>query len=182
MPLTRDGLLARATWKDENQLEFTLPVPVFGGDMKCFVWTREPGRVSDRTVHTFAQLQVLDAGQLERIKAVVWDNCVLCCETTGYGVDVAEGESEAQANHREFGALDAEGAWARTRLEELQVFEDDQDEYAANYARIALDNEWESHGVRVVVRDGVVVGGGEDGLFIGRFEPDYRPKARGTGG
>jgi len=32
-------------------------------------------------------------------------------------------------------------------------------------------DEWETHGLDVVVRDGRVVGGGKNGLGVGRVEP-----------
>lgn len=169
--MTLAELLAIARWAD-GHATFTLDVPLFGGGIKFEVLADHDRALTERTAETVRQVQALDASDMARIVEVVWDNYVLNMETTGYGLEVREGQTETEANLDDFGIHDAATAYARTTLKYCLIIEDKQSEYTANYATLFMDNEWETHGVDIVIRNGRVVGGGENGLWIGQFEPD----------
>lgn len=168
--MTITQLLALAHWEDGNAT-FSIDVPLFGGPIEFIVFAEHDGVLAERTVETVRQVQALGPSDLERLLEVVWENCLLNCEVSSYGFDVKPSQTETEANLEAFGVHDAASAWARTRLKYCRIGEDDQEAFAANYAVLFMDNEWETHGLDVVVRDGRIVGGGENGVWLGRFEP-----------
>ena len=169
--MTLAELLALAHWSD-GLATLSVDVPLFGRPVKFTVAAAREGALSERTAETVRQVRALGASDLARIHQVVWDNYLLNMEVVGYGVDVREGQTETEANIESFGVRDAAAAYAGTTLRYCWIDEENQASYAANYATLQMDNEWESHGVNVVIRDGRVAGGGEDGIWVGQFEPD----------
>jgi len=168
--MTLADLPARARWEDKLAT-FAVDVPLFGRPIEFQVAAARAGELSDRTIETVRQVQALGESDLARVLEVVWENCLLNVESSSYGFEVREGRTETEASLEAFGVHDAASAWARTRLRYCWIAEDDQVTFAANYATLLVSNEWETHGLDIVVRDGRVVGGGENGVWLGRFEP-----------
>ena len=168
--MTLAELHALAHWEDGNAT-FAVDVPLFGREVEFTVMGAHDGVLGKRTAETVRQVQGLGASDMARLLEVVWENCLLNVEVSSYGFDVREGRTETEANLEAFNVHDAASAYARTRLKYCLIDEEDQTTFAANYAVLFMDNAWETHGLDVVVRNGRIVGGGENGVWLGRFEP-----------
>ena len=168
--MTLADLNALARWED-GSATFAVDVPLFGGAVDFTVAAARDGVLSERTAQTVRQVQALGPADHARLLEVVWENCLLNVEGSSYGFDIRDGQTETEANLEAIGVHDAASALARTRLRYCRIDEEDQSTFTANYAVFFMDNAWETHGLDVVVRDGRVVGGGENGVWLGRFEP-----------
>jgi hypothetical protein len=175
--MTPDDIARIAAWREPDEARFPLFVPVFGQAVEFRVCTKVPGEISARGHATIRDVVALRPDALARIKALIWENCVLCCEGSSYGFDVPEGRSETEANFANFGVHDAQSAYEQCSPPIVSIYEIDHADYAGNYAHITFDNAWESHLMTVIVRNGVVVGGGESGIRLGQFEPRAEPGA-----
>ncbi len=173
--MTPEDAAKLATWREPDEARFTLFVPAFGQAVEFRAYTNVPGQISARGLATIRDVVALDADALARIKQLIWENCVLCCEGSSYGFDVPEGQSETEANFANFGVHDPQGAYEKCSPPIVSVYEIDHADYAADYAHITFDNAWESHLMTVIVRNGEVVGGGESGVYLGQFEPRPEP-------
>ncbi len=169
--MTKDEILEACTWKPGEEWlgTFPLPVPLFGREVELQLLVEDDRQISDRTAAIVNEIQKLNGADLNAIKDYLWESCQSCCEDISYGVDIREGQSETEANHEAFQVFNREDAYNKSNLLYVMIHEGDQS-YPSNYARLHFDNEWEGHMCVMVVKDGKVVGYGEDGLFIGQFE------------
>jgi len=78
---------------------------------------------------------------------------------------------ETEVNHEQFGVFSDDDALARCSLKGLHIFESQQREYPASHCGLLkFDNAWNSHLATLVMKNGAVVGWGDSGLYIGRYE------------
>jgi hypothetical protein len=168
--MTKDDILNIATWRDSGELRLECFPPVFEQSVNVHILTKDKDHISDRSVRIVNDLLELSVQHFETIKNYLWEDCQLSCEVTDYGFDVPEGKTEQEVNHEEFGVFNGEDAYKKSRLEYLLIIEDDQDEYANNYGLMTFDNEWNGHLTVVVMKNGDIVGFGDSGLYLGKYE------------
>lgn len=171
--MTKEEMLALCTWKDGEAWfgKFAGHSPLFGQAVEIHLLVENDYDISDRTVLIMNDFLKLKTDDLTTIKRFLWEGCQECCESSSYGFEVSKGQSETEANHAGFGVFNEEDAYAKSHLTYLQICEEDQ-ELQGNYGHIHFDNEWESHGTVIVMKNGQLIGYGEDGLYVGAYEDD----------
>lgn len=169
--MDKSEILGSISWKEGEEWfgAANVVVPVLGGEIEIHFLVENERAISDRSVKIVNDLLQLDASHVAKIKHFLWENCKLCCEVASYGFEVNEGEDETEVNHRGFGVFNGEDAYRKSSLRYVSIHEEDE-EFKGNYGQITFDNEWEGHLCVVVMKDGEIVGWGEDGLHVGEFE------------
>ena len=167
---THEEILKRVVWRDSNEARFECFSPLLELYIEIRIFTATEYRISDRSFYVINDFLGLDPSQLEHIKQFLWEDCQFCCDTTSYGFDVPEGQNEAKTNHIEFRVDNPNDALRESTLKYLFVSEDDQEHYSSNFGRLTFDNEWSGHLCTIVMKNGSIVGYGDSGLYIGKFE------------
>lgn len=106
------------------------------------------------------------------IKKLLYKHCLECCENTSFGFDTLDGETETQANLREFGISNEENAFEKSYIDHIVVDESEQSNN--RFVRIIFYPVWEEeHGCELIMKNGIVLDYfGESGTYIGLFDYD----------
>jgi hypothetical protein len=168
--MTEDDILNIATWQNSHELELKCIVPIFEKSVTVQILTKDPDRISESSVQIVNDLLELSEQHLETIKNYLWEDCKLNCEVSDYGFDVPEGKTLQEANHEEFGVFNGKDAYEKSNLEYLIISENDRDIYTNNYGLLTFDNQWNGHLTEVVMKNGNIVGSGDSGSYLGKYE------------
>jgi hypothetical protein len=169
--MTKEDIIKLLKWRDEDQYEANMEcfLPNFNRTVKLHIIVNNAGKISDRTVAIVNDFIGLTQQHLAIIKNYLWQDCQLCCDCSSYGFDVPEGMTETEANHAAFGVYTGENAYQKSNLS-LSIIEANEDEYTSNFGRLLFDNEWNGHLTAVAMRNGDIVGSGDSGIYLGKFE------------
>jgi hypothetical protein len=169
--IKREDILKTISWTEGDDSSGTsrMALPAFQTEVCIRLFVDGNKEISGRTERIFNDLYSLGNNELQMIKGFLYENYISCCDSINYGFPRRAGESEAEANRREFGVGDREGAYRQSRLKYILI-DEDEEELKGHYAQLMFDAEWHSSLCAVVMRDGKIVGYGEDGLYLGRFD------------
>lgn len=164
-------LRANPTWSTDRPWEARASVrsPLWSHPVEVHVLAEQEGRVTDRTaviVRDFLSLRPEDRADIQR---ELWRSCRECCELIDFGAAARPGQTLAEANHDHLGVRSEEDALQESTLRYLLIDEGDQ-KFAGNYGQLVFDNEWNSDLTVVVMKNGRIVGHGDSGLYVGRYE------------
>lgn len=168
--MKNNEIIKKFTWRDSAEARLEYFSPLFGKNIEVRVITINNDCISDRSLQVVNDFLDLSHLHLEKIKQFLWEDCKLCCDVTSYGFEVPDGKDEVQINHQEFGVFNGDDALEKSTLKYLLVLEDDQENYSNNYGRLLFDNEWNSHLSTIVMKNGNIVGYGDSGLHLGKWE------------
>jgi hypothetical protein len=168
--MTKEDILNIATWRNSDELRLECFLPVFEKSVNIHILTKNEHSISDRSVRIVNDLLGLSRQHLEIIKNYLWEDCKFCCDVTDYGSNVSEEKTDQEVNLEEFGVFNKEDAYGKSYLEYLLISEDNQEDYTNNYGLLTFDNEWNGHLTVVVMKNGNIVGFGDSGLYLGKYE------------
>ncbi|MEL6844094.1 MAG: hypothetical protein AAFP02_12865 [Bacteroidota bacterium] len=122
-----------------------------------------------QTINDFLNWSQDDRPKLAKL---LYDHCRRCCEEASYGVEVREGESETEANLREFGVSSAEDAFREAGLPRISIEDDQKEQRKHRYVTICFYPPWEQeHGCELVLQNGSLLDyAGEHGTYLRQFE------------
>lgn len=167
--MTKEEILSLVTWRSSDEASFEYDSPIFEKNVEIHVLTENERCLSDRSIQIVNDFIGLSYQHLETIKKFLWEDCKLNCELTSYGFEIPDGKSETEVNHQEFEVFNPEDAYKKSRLLHLSIDENDE-EYTNNYGLLPFDNEWNSHLTTVVMKNGDIVGYGDSGLCLNKYE------------
>jgi hypothetical protein len=106
------------------------------------------------------------------MKALLYRHCKECCENISYGFESNQGETEVEANLRQFGIGSAEDAFLQANLDHIVVDGDDEVMRKNNYVKIVFYPPWEAeHGCELILQNGKLLDYvGESGTYVAQFE------------
>lgn len=164
-------LAALAEWEDDGLGRLYLSVPLFGEPVEFVLFPADGAAdaATGRMARTVAEVLALGPADLERIQALLWEECDFSFRVADYGIDALPGESSLDAHLRAFGVAGPADALARARLREIHI----DDGYGARFARLQYQTVAENL-VSVIVKDGRVIDYDDDGTYLGWFEQDER--------
>lgn len=169
MKHTKQNILNSITWKENWLGIFEAYAPLFERVVRIEVLTQTDRTVSDRTLTILNDFTQLGPSAVDPIKRFLWESGNQCFECVDYGVRAEPGQTHTDANRSAFGVFSPDDAFQKSRFTHLLIEEENQ-QYPNNYGHLYFDNEWEGHFFVVVMKNGRLVGYGEDGLHIGQFE------------
>lgn len=128
--------------------------------------------LSDKFVETVNDFLNLRADALPLMQSLLHRHCLQCCEDISYGVDILDGESETEANLREFEVSSPEDAFAQANLRYVSIWEDAL--RINRFVRITFYPPWEDeHGCELILKNGQLLDyTGESGTYLGQFDFD----------
>lgn len=120
-----------------------------------------------QTVNDFFNLSVVCKPLMEKL---LYKHCIACCESTSYGFEIKAGETETEANLREFGVNDGATAFEKANLDHVIIEEDDLRKN--RFAKIVFYPEWEQeHGCELILKNGELLDFyGESDTYLGQFD------------
>jgi len=114
----------------------------------------------------------LPESEKQLMKNLLYKHCLECCENISYGFKVKKGETESEANQREFGVYNDDDCFIKANLEEVYI-EDDLLDYRNNrYVKLCFYPPWEyDHGIDLILKNGKLLDySGENDTDLGQFE------------
>ena len=167
--MTRSEIAGQTVWDDIGLGKLSLFVPLFGKELPFVLFPSDGSapEVTEKMAATVGDVLALPPGEIERVQSLLWEECNFAFQVTWYGVDVLPGETPLQAHLREFGLPDAEAAFRKCELREIQIF----DGFAARYAQVKVRTASESS-ISLIVRNGRIVDFDDDGTHLGAFDKD----------
>lgn len=167
--MNKAEIAAQCQWDYYDMGHLRLHVPLFGVELPFTLFPVDGAgpELTDKMAATIADVLALDPAQLDRVKAMMWEEANFAFQVADYGVESRPGETSLEAHLREFGIAGPEDAFARSVLEEVQI----HDQFDSRFAELKLVTG--AHNlVAVVVKDGRIIDWGDDGLYLGEFEED----------
>ena len=156
--MKRDDVLSRCQWDEYDFAHLPVASDMFGAEVEVvFMPDDTKGRfISDKMLTVLNQFLSLAAANLEQVKELLWIDCQKSFESTSYGAEPHDGQSEAEANQDEFKIHDKEDAFRSCRLERVTI-KGDADAFAHSYGFLLFETPWESHGCGIVMQDGALI-------------------------
>lgn len=94
-----------------------------------------------------------------------------CFEDISYGVNAKEGETESEANHREFSIHNQKDAYAKSYFRQVSIQE--ESEFMYRYATIDFGPEWEQeHGCSIIMQNGKLIARYSNDTYFGLYEEE----------
>jgi hypothetical protein len=156
--MTQAGILQRCHWDEQDWATITVDSVLFGQPVTvCFMPAYNAGRViTAEMVAVLHDFLALTPAELPAIKQLLWDDCLRDFAKTDYGVDVEPGETDVQANQREFGIHHAEDAYAQCQVKQFSI---PQPGPRTSYrlGTIDFEAEWAERDCRVLLQDGRLI-------------------------
>jgi hypothetical protein len=156
--MTKADILQHCQWDHLDFATLTVDSALFGGPVTvCFMPEFDSGRVITETmVAVLNDFLALPPAELPRVKQLLWEDCQEDFDNIDYGFTPAEGETYQEVNRREFGIHNAEDAYAKSRLEQLSIREEEPGQ-RHRYGAIDFDSEWAGHGCSIIMQDGRLI-------------------------
>ncbi len=154
--MTKEEILKNCLWDRYGMASFEIEIPILKTKAKVQfipISTSEK-KISDDMTKALNDVLNVSPMQLIEIAGFLFKFCSLCCEVTSYGyeIDVAEGETLADANKRYFGVKSQEDALRKSTLEQITIAEDE-----GRAATLHFYAPWEDeHGCEILIRNGEV--------------------------
>ena len=126
--------------------------------------------ISEKLVQTLNDFISLEASEQELMTRLLYQHCLQCCEQISYGVEIQAGETETEANLREFGIKNEIDAFEKTRLDHAVI---EEDALRKNrFVRLIFYPAWESeHGCELILKNGKLLDFvGEGQSYLGAFD------------
>ena len=168
--MTHDELLR--TWDKHNFATLTVESALFGHPVTVQLMPKyDSGRViTDRMVTVLNDFLALSPANLPTVKQLLWADCLDTFEKVSYGFEAAPGETELEANQREFGIYSAEDAYAQSNLTQLAIPEEPALRH--RYGAIEFEPEWAGHGCSIVMKDGQLIATDSNDWYSSKYEDD----------
>ena len=124
----------------------------------------------DKMVQTVNDFLALSSDYKPLMKELLYKHCQDCCEETSYGFDLKEGETETEANFREFGVKDEDSAFQKANFHHALISEDSLRKN--RFVKIVFYPDWEEeHGCELIIKNGELLDYyGESGSHLAIFD------------
>jgi len=154
--MNREEILLNSIWV-EGKLK--LYSEFFQEEVRIDLFTSEKSLrytdhiISDKLVQTVNDFLSFEVSEKELMAKLLYKHCLDCCEQISYGVEVKEGETETEANLREFGVSTEQDAFVKARIDHAVI---EEDVVRKNrFVRLIFYPEWESeHGCELILKNG----------------------------
>jgi len=171
--MTRDEILLNSIW---TEAKLVVHSPFFNQQVRVdlvtsdYVLKHVTSIISETLVQTLNDFLTLSEQYQPLMKKLIYQHCLSCCNDISYGVDINEGETETEANLREFGVTDETSAFEKANLDHVYIKEDS---FRKNrFVKIVFYPEWErEHGCELILKNGELLDfSGENGMYLGQFD------------
>jgi hypothetical protein len=176
MHMTKDEILSRCLWDKHDSATLTVYSPMFAREVDiCFYPHFDAGRqLNGRMVAALNHFLNLSGSDLETVMELLWVDCQRAFDAISYGVDILPGESETEANHRDFNIHTRDDAYAKSHFRRISIPGDPA--LKNDYAAIEFEPEWDpEHGCSVVMKNGQLIDTYSNDVPFGRYDDGRLP-------
>ncbi len=174
--MNRKEILEQCIWETAKLKVYS---PFFGKEVE--VWLKahykalrfiEEDIISPMMVTTVNDFLKMSAVDLPLLQRLIYQHCMDCCTDTSYGFEVKNGETETQANLREFGIEKEQDAFTKANLSKVYIEDDALEKRKHRYVRLRFYPPWEQeHGLELIVQNGRLLDySGESETWLTQFE------------
>ncbi|MDJ1471152.1 hypothetical protein [Xanthocytophaga flava] len=170
--MNKEEILQQITWDSYGIGKITLLVPLFGQSLPFvfFAENADSPTITDKMVACVDDVLALRPAAIQRVKELLWEECLFAFQVADYGVDILEGETTLQAHLREFEVANAEDAYQKSEVEEIHI-SSENDSFEGRYAEIKISTASYNY-ISMIVKNGQIIDFDDDGTYIGWFEQD----------
>lgn len=168
-PITTEWIQTLCYWRNTTEARLAIYSPLFCRNIEVRLLTKQQHTISGTSIAILNDFLNLADDALVLIKAFLWENYLECCDHSDYGFHSKEGQTEREATFEAFGVSSQEDAYRRSSFLYFLISEENE-KYKNRYGHLTFDNEWESHLSEVVMKNGKIVGCGESGSYLGKYE------------
>jgi hypothetical protein len=166
-----DHLLRSVRWNEDGSIaELDVEAPLFGRvvSVSFFADDRKPAAfaINEAMRHALADFLALDGSAMARVAELLFENCCSALEGTDYGVDALEGETLAQANHRDFAIHTPADALDKSHFRRVTIH---GEVFANRYFSLLFETPWGDL-QHVVAKNGRLFTVYQDGVWFGQFD------------
>ena len=169
--MTLEEIVAAGTWECEGEGELQVPAHLFGLNtvkVQFLAFDLTPDNPAAALTPAMVQgvndFLALNEAHLPQIKALLHRHCLDCCGSISYGVELRPGETERDANLREFEIANVDDAFRKAQLSSVLIEDDTEDGLQRRYVSLRFNPPWQhGHGCRLLLQDGVLLDTAEDG-------------------
>lgn len=173
--MTREDILLNSIWTSGKM---NVHSPFFQQEIRIDLYTSSYNLthtktiISKKMVDTVNDFLLLSVEYKPLMQKLLYQHCLSCCENISYGFSPKDGETEMQANLREFGVKDAPSAFAKAQLDHVIIEEDPM--RTNRFVKLVFYPEWEQeHGCELILKNGVLLDHyGECDTYLGQFDYD----------
>ncbi|MEO1623515.1 MAG: hypothetical protein AAFV25_00055 [Bacteroidota bacterium] len=173
--MTREDILLNSIWTSGKLIVHSL---FFQAEVRIDLLTSEYNLknthqiISEKFVQCINDFLQLPGEGRPLMQQLLYKHCLACCESTSYGVDILEGETETEANLREFGVAAPEDALKKANLDHVVV---EENKFLKNrFVTLVFYPQWEQeHGCELILKNGRLLDfSGEGGTYLAQFDTD----------
>lgn len=167
--MTKQQMLKQCAWDEYDIATLTVYSEMLETEVKVVLHSESSRNLTDKMVDTLNDFLKLEKDDLSIIKELLWQDCKECFDGISYGVSVKEGETETEANHREFGIYNQEDAYAKSYFDGVSIQE--ENEFKNRYATIDSVPVWEQeHGCSIIMKNGQLIAKYSNDPYFGQYE------------
>lgn len=160
-----DTILSAMLWNESSEKgTATITSSLFSKSVTFTFYTNNPLRITSKMRENIAGYLQFKDKHVEKIKDLLWENCLFCCDITDYGFEKAEGKTIQESNLQNFSINSKEDAYLQTRG--VRVVMDEEDETFSNrYYSIRFDVPWSDLAYVIIKNDIPIAVYGDDPYF-----------------
>lgn len=170
--LTKEKLLNLIEW-DENELgHCTLFVPLFNKEMSFLFFPElfKKPTISGKMAETVNDILQIQPSELEKVKELIWEECLFSFEVGDYGFTPENGETHVEAHLRGMEISNKEDAITKSIFRDI-VIHNENDKFKGRYAEISIDSASDNL-ISIIIKDGRIIDFDENGCYLGAFDKD----------
>jgi len=173
--MTREEILINSIWTSGKLMAYST---FFNKEIRLELLTSDYNLdstnaiISERFVQTVNDFLTLSGKDRPLMESLLYRHCLECCEQISYGYDIPNGETEKEANLREFGVIDEASALEKANPTHVVIQEDEFSNH--RFVRILFYPEWETeHGCELILKNGNLLNYyGEGDTYLGQFDDE----------
>lgn len=170
--MTKKEILDKTTWDYYEMGTCHIYVPLFEKEIPfVFFQDHKPEpNITDKMIECVNDIISLERLEIETIKEMLMEECVFAFTLTDYGCVPNEGETDLEANFREFEIFNKENAYAKSEVTKIHIRQE-SDELKGRYAEIKIDSASDNL-LSIIIKNGKIIDFDYDGTHLGWFEKD----------
>ena len=179
--MTKEEILKKCTWDDYGFGTLKIYSELFEKEINVDLFPESERQINEQMVLAINQFLNLRKTEIDNIKLLLWNDCKATFQETSYGFEsdykLLEGETIAQANHRDFNIHNKEDAFKTSKLKRVNIPDSKAKKLEHIYATLEFNVDWQDeYGCSIIIKNGNLIATNWDTLDLRNYEGSYFPK------
>ena len=170
--MTISEIEQKIIWDDNGIGRFTLWIPALQREVRTELFSENYNhpKVTERMAATVQDVLNLPDTAVEKIRQLLWEDCLFSFATTDYGYIRKPDEPDEEALLNTFGIQSRDDIYSPSMIDCIQI-PADEGEFTSRFALIIIDSVTD-HLLCIIIKNGKIIDYDEAGTFLGWFEKD----------